>query len=109
MTTFNGNDENLLFRCNMCNRNAQIEVDLDNINDRNALWDWLKQHSADGGDYINVPVDKTEQKIRILAQRHFELNGGYTTTTEERLIAFAKKILEINQWSLNEGNTMDKG
>ena len=58
MVTYNGSDENLLFRCKSCALNATLEVNPANKDDMIKLGNWLLTHSAKGGDYINVKIEK---------------------------------------------------
>ena len=63
MATFNGDHENLEFRCKSCDYKKTIEIDLDCEADKERLWVWLKKHSANGGNYVNIP--KSIEKIPV--------------------------------------------
>ena len=58
MATYNGKHENLLFTCGTCKKGETIgetiEIDLDHSAHKEALWDWLQTHSANGGSYKNI-------------------------------------------------------
>jgi len=78
MATYNGDDDNLLFRCGECQKEETIEIDLSNKADKDRLWKWLQKHSASGGDYINVPIDlekipvakRTEEQHQKLIEKY---------------------------------------
>jgi len=83
MSTFNGKEDNLEFRCRECGYREKIVIDLDNNEDKNKLWKWLQTHSASGGEYVNVPVcletvpinDRTEDQHKELIEKYGGVKG----------------------------------
>jgi len=55
MTTFNGKQENLVFKCGSCN-NEEIQINPENPDDMVHLSNWLLQHSATGGTYKTIKI-----------------------------------------------------
>lgn len=77
MATFNGKEEDLRFSCKACNLKQHIDVDLDNEEDKDKLWKWLKVHSANGGEYKNVPSLENIAVEKRTNEQHQELIKKY--------------------------------
>lgn len=58
MTTFAGKEYNLKFLCTHCKEEEALEVNPESSEDMMKLGNWLLQHSASGGTYENVKIEK---------------------------------------------------
>ena len=69
MTTWCGEDYYLIFTCGQCGNNEKILVDLAENKDKEALWEWLQTHSAEGGKYETVKVEVKKDRVEELFDR----------------------------------------
>jgi hypothetical protein len=76
MTAFPGKDYYLIFTCGKCgDYNEEIMIDLDNPNDKNILFDWLKIHSANGGSYETVLIQKPDRIDELVRKMNNRSEG----------------------------------